>query len=298
MNHDRLFKELLTSFFYEFLELFFQSLSASIDRNQLPTFLDKESFGELPGDLRREKDLVARVRLMCGDACFIIHLEHEAQNNNDFPARMFTYFSRLLERYGPPIYPIAVFSRRSRKPRPTGYLLHHHDMQMLDFRYLTLELAELDWTKFINQPNPVASALMARMKIQRADRPRVKLQCLRLLATLRLEPEKSALIWHFVESYLSLDTREVRIFKEAVELLPGEERQAFMRYKNSFIEEGIEKGRLEGIELLRRGLKLVLTTRFGPKADSLVDRLSQLEFDALDKLQTQLEAGADLDELT
>ena len=75
-------------------------------------------------------------------------------------------------------------------------------------------MAELDWTKFINQPNPVASALMARMKFHRADRPRVKLQCLRLLATLRLNPEKSALIWHFVESYLSLNEKEVRIFKQ------------------------------------------------------------------------------------
>ena len=71
MNHDRLFKELLTSFFYEFLELFFPTLIASIDRSQPPTFLDKESFGELPGDLRREKDLVARVRLQSGDAYFM-----------------------------------------------------------------------------------------------------------------------------------------------------------------------------------------------------------------------------------
>ena len=249
----------------------------------------------------RKGDLVARVRLQSGEAYFIIHLEHEAQNNNDFPTRMFIYFSRLLERYRPPIYPIAVFSRRSRKARPGGYLLHHHDLQMLDFRYLTLELAELDWAKFIDQPNPVASALMARMKIRRADRPRVKLQCLRLLVTLKLDPEKSALIWHFVESYLSLDAREVRIFKQAVELLPGEERRAFMRYTNSFIEEGrlegIEEGRREGLEFFRKGLKLMLTARFGQRANFLVNRLSQFDREALEKLHTQLDDGADINEL-
>ena len=79
-----------------------------------------------------------------------------------------------------------------------------------------------------------------------------------------------------------------------------------MRYTNSYIEEGIAKGRLEGIEegrreslaIVRKNLKLVLTTRFGQRADALVNRLSQLDLDALDKLQILLDARADFDELT
>ena len=86
MKHDRLFKELLTSFFYEFLELFFADLAQLINRSHPPIFLDKESFGELPGDSRREKDLVARVRLQNGEACFIVHIEHEAQQSGLPPA--------------------------------------------------------------------------------------------------------------------------------------------------------------------------------------------------------------------
>ncbi len=171
MNHDRLFNELLTSFFYEFIELFFPSLADLIDRSHPPVFLDKESFGELPGDKTREQDLVARVRTLEGEAGFIVHTEHEAQNTSHFPARMHMYFARSLERYGPPIYPIAIFSKRSRRPRQGRYHLRFHDLEVLDFRYLTLELAELDWRKFVDRANPVASALMARMKIRREDRP-------------------------------------------------------------------------------------------------------------------------------
>jgi len=89
----------------------------------------------------------------------------------------------------------------------------------------------------------------------------------------------------------------VRIFKQAVELLPGEERQAFMRYKNSFIEEGIEKGRQANLDVLRKGLKLMLTARFGLRADALVNRLAQLDLAALDKLSSQMDADADFDEL-
>ena len=46
MDHDGLFKKLLTTFFYEFLELFFYDLAARVDRSQDPEFLDKETYKE------------------------------------------------------------------------------------------------------------------------------------------------------------------------------------------------------------------------------------------------------------
>lgn len=55
MDHDRLFKEPLTTFFFEFLELFFPALIGCIDRSQAPIFLDKESFGQ--SKRRREVEL-------------------------------------------------------------------------------------------------------------------------------------------------------------------------------------------------------------------------------------------------
>ena len=301
MNHDRLFKELISSFFYEFLELFFPGLAEQVDDSHAPIFLDKESFGELPGDSRREKDLVVRVRLRKGEACFIVHLEHEAQNNRDFPQRMHLYFARLLERYGPPIYPIAVFSRRSRKPRPGQYRLAFHDLQILDFRYRTLELAELNWSEYLNRSNPVASALMARMKIARGDRPRVKVQCLRMLATLRVDPNKSAMLSRFIDTYLVLNRFEVRIFYENLETLPQEERQAVMRVTTSWKEEGrlegIEEGRRLNLQRLRSSLQMVLSLRFGDSAGPLLARISQMDVAALDLLHDQLAAGAELPEL-
>ena len=318
MKHDRLFKELLTSFFYQFLELFFGDLAELIDRSHAPIFLDKESFGELPGDSRREKDLVVRVRLHSGEACFIVHIEHEAQNNSHFPQRMHLYFARLLERYGPPIYPIAVFSSRTRKPREGRYLLTFNGCEILDFNYLTLELAQLDWNVYVNRDNPVASALMARMKIARQDRPRVKVQCLRLLATLRLDHQKSALISRFVDTYLRLNPDEMRIFDHEVETtLSEEERQGMMRITTSWKEEGRLEGRAEGREegiaagreegiamgrqqnlvQLRQTVKLLLAARFGEQANALIERLPQLDSPVLDRLIDQLSSNAELSDL-
>lgn len=235
-----------------------------------------------------------------------MHIEQEAQNNSDFPQRMHLYFARLLERYGPPIYPIAVFSKRSSKPRKGRYFLTFHGHEILDFHYLTLELAQLDWNAYIDRENPVASALMARMNIARHDRPKVKVQCLRLLATLRLDQQKSALISRFVDTYLRLNDAEMRIFDHEVETtLSEEERQGMMRITTSWKEEGRLEGREEGIAIgrqhnlvqLRQTVKLLLAARFGEQASALIERLPQLDSAALDRFVDQLSAGADLNDL-
>ena len=59
MDHDRLFKELLTTFFGEFLELFFSELVADLDRDSIE-FLDKEIFTDVTHGDRHAVDLVAK----------------------------------------------------------------------------------------------------------------------------------------------------------------------------------------------------------------------------------------------
>lgn len=63
----------------------------------------------------------------------------------------------------------------------------------------------------MQRPNPVAAALMVKMKIAPQDRPKVKAECLRLLATLRLDPARSQLI-SGVDTDLRLSATEVRVF--------------------------------------------------------------------------------------
>ena len=310
MDHDGLFKKLLTTFFYEFLDLFFHDLAALVDLSQEPEFLDKETYLEST----RTRDLVVRLRLLDGDAFFIVHVEHEAQSTQDFPARFFRYFTTLWDRYHLPIYPIAIFSFPGQKPQPQSYAMEFHDLRVLEFRYMTVQLNRLNWSEYVDKPNPVASALMARMKIRKRERPMVKLQCLRLLATLRLDKEKSGLISHFVSSYLRLNSQEMRVYEENLETISGQERRVVMQYTNEWIEQGIEQGIERGIEqgiergieqgrregfekASRRSLKYSLELKFGQAASALIARLPELGVDLLESLQDALESGADLQQL-
>jgi len=67
MDHDRLFKELLTTFFVEFIELFSRNLGRLPWTRSLE-FLDKEGFNRRERTARRhEADIVAKARFLGKD---------------------------------------------------------------------------------------------------------------------------------------------------------------------------------------------------------------------------------------
>lgn len=258
LDHDRFFKELLTTFFVEFLELFFPQLAGPLERDSLE-FLKQEVFANLlEGDAYRA-DIVVKARFKGVAAYFIIHVEHQSTAPRDFPRRFFRYFSLLSEEYGCPVYPIVVYSHdKPLKAEPSVYRVTFPDGEVLRFRFRVVQLNRLSWRKFARSANPVASALMAKMKIAVRDRPRVKLECLRLMLTLRLDPARLLLIGSFVDAYLRLNEGEQRVFERRLEeeKLKPEEKEAVMDYVTSWEQRGIEKGLERGLEQgLEQGLK-------------------------------------------
>ena len=119
---------------------------------------------------------------------------------------------------------------------------------VLHFEYSVIQLNRLPWRRFVNRANPVASALMAKMRMSPRDRPNVKLQCLRLLATLELDPAKSSLIGVFIDNYLRLNADELKRFERELGKLPDEEKERTMEYVTSWKQEGIEEGLRQGLQ--------------------------------------------------
>lgn len=109
INHDRLFKELLTTFFVEFIELFFPDIIGYLEADSLE-FIDKEIFTDITAGERREADLLVKCRFQGRETFFLIHLEHQSKREKDFARRMFFYFARLTEKFALPVYPITLFS--------------------------------------------------------------------------------------------------------------------------------------------------------------------------------------------
>jgi hypothetical protein len=99
------------------------------------------------------------------------------------------------------------------RAEPTSHQVIFPDKTILEFNYSVIQLNRLAWREYLRQENPVAAALMAKMQIQPQDRPTVKLECLRLLTTLRLDPARMQLISGFIDTYLRLNAQEEQRFQ-------------------------------------------------------------------------------------
>ena len=163
MDHDRLFKELLSTLFLDFLEVFCTELATYLDAGSLE-FLDKEISTDVTHGERHEVDLVAKARFRGQPLGFLIHVETQAQRRGSFSRRMFTYFARFHEKYGLPVYPIAVFSYRApEKPEPDEYRIDFPDLAVLSFQFRVVQLNQLAWQDFEKRTSPIVAALMANM---------------------------------------------------------------------------------------------------------------------------------------
>src|SRR4028119_782052 len=303
IDHDRLFKELLSIFFSEFIELFLPDVAGYIERNSI-SFLNQEIFTNITSGERREVDLLAQVRFRGQETCFLIHLENQSYFQAGFERRMFHYFARLDEKYSLPIYPVVIFSFDTpQRLEPHRYQVEFPDRKVLDFSYVAIQLNRLNWRDFLSSQNPVAAALMAKMKIQPEDRPKVKAECLRLLATLRLAPAKMQLISGFVDTYLRLNEAEEVTFEAELNRmgLSEEEEARVMEIVTSWMEKGIERGFQEGFQqALAREAALVLyqlNDRFQGIPQSVeeeIRRLSIVEIELLGEALFKLASETDL----
>lgn len=281
IDHDRLFKELLSTFFVEFLDLFLPQVVSQIDRDSIQ-FLPQEIFTDVTSGEKKEIDLLAQCRFEQQDTCFLIHVENQSYTETAFAKRMFIYFARLYEKYDCAIYPVVIFSfDEPKRAESTNHCVRFTDLNVLDFNFKAIQLNRLSWRDFLTQSNPVAAALMSKMNIPTEERPQVKAECLRLLATLKLDPARMQLISGFVDTYLRLDTTEEQVFQAAIDTMGLTEREEIMEIVTSWEQKAAQKTREEiALNLLQRGMIV-------PE----IAQITGLSVEQVQQLQAQLSPG-------
>ncbi len=280
IDHDRLFKELISTFFVEFIDLFFPEVLTYLDQESI-TFLDKEIFTDVTEGEKYEGDLIAKVKFQEKDAYFLIHVEAQATAKTEFNRRMFTYFARFHEKFSLPVYPIVIFSYDSpNKEAVKQYEVIFPDFKVLEFNYQVIQLNLLNWRDFLNQSNPVASALMAKMKIDPKDRPKVKAECLRLLVTLKLDPARMQLISGFVDTYLTLNRSEEIQFQTEIDTFSQPVQEDVMEITTSWMRQGIE----QTVERQKGVIIRLIKQKLGNISPSLETDIMGLTIDQVDSL--------------
>ena len=121
---DLAWKEALTAYLPQFLELFLPEVHRDIDWGHPVEFLDGEvrRLNRGLSGQRRHADLVVRVHLLSGAlAMVVIHVEVQSQKDNQMPLRMRLYSDRLFERHRCPIYSLLVLGDADPQWRPSLY---------------------------------------------------------------------------------------------------------------------------------------------------------------------------------
>jgi hypothetical protein len=224
IEHDRLFKELITTFFVDFIDLFFPKTAVAIDSKMIE-FLDQGK--ETEAD--QNSSILVKTRLRMREVCFWISIESQGNSDIAFNRRIFHKYAQLDAAHSMPIYPIILFPiDPPQRPEPNYYRVEFVDCKVMDFNFLTLQMSRLNWRDFLKRRNPVAAALMTTMNVKTSDKPAVKAECLRLLATLKLDTANIKVVSNFIDTYLKLSDVEEQVFKREVERMGLLEREQVM----------------------------------------------------------------------
>lgn len=282
-------KELIKTFFFEFVQLFFPDLAAKLDREVIE-FLDKQVFTDVTEGERHEADLVAKVRLNGEPSFFLFHVEPQSSARNEFPRRMFSYFARLHETFGLPVYPVAVLSYDAPKTEaPHGYGVTIDGWQVLAFEYRSLQLNRMSWRDYIRQDNPVSLALAAKMRMEAPERRKVKFECLRLLWTMKLDAARMEMIAGFINSYLKLSRTDEEWLEAEMETVAPENKEKkvlfWTHWHDRGFDEGLEQARQENTARALRVVERNWRRRFGTELPSGIQaRVAGLDAAGLDEL--------------
>lgn len=302
-NLDLAWKEALVGFLPDFLALFQPHVHRQIDWSVGPEFLENEVRRlrrALPGQVRpprgqrQQVDLVLKVRLLEGqEALVLVHIEVQNQKDPHFELRMRLYHDRLFDRYGLPVYSLAILGDANPSWRP-GFF--HTDVWgcSTTFRFPVIKL--LDWKdrrqELEASNNPFALVVAAHLAVleTRPEEParlQRALHLVRLLLRRGFRQDEVDGIFRLLEAIMTMSEgladrfdREVARLEEehAVKLITRSELRGMKKGR----QEGRQEGRLEGH---RRALHRVVLARFGEAPAGLEEALEAIgDLEALMRL--------------
>lgn len=281
-KHDQLYKELIDTFFEEFLEVFFPDIHNNLNFQQIRP-LSEEVYTSMTDGEARRLDIVIEAKLKETDVVVIVHIEPQSYKQTNFNERMYHYFSMLHNKYRKPIIPIAVLSYDD-DWEENQYTLAFPFFHVITFNYLTLHLRKKNWRDYIGSDNPVAAALLSEMGYTKKERVQVKKEFLRMIVRMNLNPAKQRLIYGFFESYLKLTEVEEEQLMREIDKLP--EANKIFEIPISYEEKGKEIGKAIGKEIRTREIAIQMLEK-NVDVDFIAE-VTNLDIVEIEKLKQQL----------
>ncbi len=285
-DHDALYKELLRTFFQDFMELFFPDTALLMDFGEVE-FLSEEVVVDLAGGKKSRLDVLVKTRLKQEQTFILVHQEPQAYYQEEFPERMFIYAARLYEKYRLRVLPIAIISHSRQAAEPEGFGWELPGLEVLRFKYHRLQLRKLSWRDYVHSDNPVAAALLSSMGYNEEEKMRLKLEFIRMMARLQLDPARMELLGVFFDAYLPLSKEEEQQVWRELEEIYGIGGTEVMEWKTHFERYAKEEGKEEGIrEGIEKGKLQVVRHMLDERLDpALIAKVTGFSLDEINRMR-------------
>lgn len=228
-KRDLLWKAIMEDLFADFLRFFFANADSIFDIERGFEFLEKELNEITPGkDVKHPRFVDKLVKTWYKDGSekwLLVHIEVQGYADNSFPARMFTYFYRICDKFQQEITSLAIFTDEDDKYHPDRYEYECFGTSLL-FRFNTYKIKGQDKVLLEQSDNPFAVViLMVLTTMEKKGGKREQLlessiALVRRLYEKELPKEKIIILLGFIRRYADFgDSGLLSKFGEAVNLI-------------------------------------------------------------------------------
>ena len=261
-DQDSPWKLILRQYFQQAIEFFFPNIAEQIDWTVPVEFLDKE-YQQLTPDSeigKRLADQLVKVYQKGGNSIILlIHLEVQAEPEDIFPERIFTYLIRIFDYFHQPPISLVILCDSDSDWRPNQYRFTTFGSD-LEFNFTAVKLLDYasQWDELEVSHNVFAAVVMAHLKAQETKNNPKQRKQLKLILIKRLYEQgydRSAILnlFRFTDWLLILPEELKRSFWQELRVYEEEQR---MPYITSVEEIGYERGSEEMREAIARNLLL------------------------------------------
>ena len=263
VNHDSAWKDILESYFKEFMEFFYPEIAQQIDWRAPYETLDNE-LQSITTDAMIGKtfvDKLVKVKSLQGrEEVVLIHIEVQGQKEEEFSKRLFQYYCKLFSKYDQSILTLAVLTDSHQSWHPSNYQKEVFGFSVLTFNFKTHKLLDYQDKKPVLalSSNPFAIVVLVHLifletKKDPKARFLMKLRLTRLLYDKGCGRDYVINLLKVIDWALVIPKDLELEYKEQLHEL---EEKKNISYVTSFErlsrEEGLEQGLQQG---LRQGLQ-------------------------------------------
>jgi hypothetical protein len=254
-DFDSPWKEIIELFFQQFMEFFFPKAASEIDWKRKYSALDKE-FSQITRKSeigKRSADKLLKVWTKEGkEAWVLVHVEIQAQRDDNLPKRVYVYNYRIFDKFDRPVVSLAVLADDDPNWKPSEFSRELWDCKT-NFTFPTAKLLDFK-DKLEDSDNLFSTVTLAHLKTMETrksyqSRSQWKARIMQSLYKSGFDKETVVKLYKFIDWLMFLPDEFNEIFYKDMETFEKEHKMEFVTYaERRGMQRGIQEGMQQGMQ--------------------------------------------------